>query len=222
MSDYHATTVDSCIIEDFWSCVDRSGGPDSCWPWLRTRDKNGYGIYHVNGRPIRAPRFVLVYAERTMADLKLWALHRCDNPPCCNPAHLFAGTAQDNMDDMWAKGRGADGDRHWSHKYPDKVRRGDQTTYRMYPEKAPRGDDHYARREPHRLARGDRSGARTHPERWCRAEAHYKASLTNDQVREIRRRHAAGERQKDLAIAFNVAKGTISRIIRRKTYASVD
>lgn len=49
---------------------------------------------------------------------KEWVLHRCDNPPCCNPAHLFLGTPRDNAVDMIAKGRRADtrGENHGSAK----------------------------------------------------------------------------------------------------------
>jgi hypothetical protein len=53
------------------------------------------------------------------------ALHRCDNPACCNPKHLFTGTVADNAADMVAKGRQAKGARHSSRLHPEALSRGD-------------------------------------------------------------------------------------------------
>lgn len=83
--------------------VDRRGS-DECWPWRGGRC-NGYGIGTFNGEPFKVSRLVL--AEKLGRDLlpKMYALHTCDNPICCNPAHLWEGTNADNMIDKTAKGR---------------------------------------------------------------------------------------------------------------------
>jgi hypothetical protein len=91
----------------FWSQV-AVGVPDECWEWQGARcDKLPYG--KCGGSPNTGPR--------TMAHRKAWALiygpipagmlvlHRCDNPPCCNPAHLYLGTHKDNYRDMASRGR---------------------------------------------------------------------------------------------------------------------
>jgi len=53
-------------------------------------------------------------------------LHDCDNPPCCNPHHLFLGTLQDNSDDMVSKGRQACGVKNGKHTHPERTPRGEQ------------------------------------------------------------------------------------------------
>ena len=85
-------------IEKFWSQVDKSGGPDACWPWTgRIRNAKGYGGFHVEGRFQVAHRWLLGYLRGK--PLK-WpdeiGCHRCDNPPCCNPAHLYIGDHHQN------------------------------------------------------------------------------------------------------------------------------
>jgi hypothetical protein len=89
----------------FWAKVDQSGGPDACWPWLGYRTLGGYGHWHpAKGVKVVASRFAY---EDTFGPLPVGygACHSCDNPPCCNPAHLFAGTAEDNAQDAQQKGR---------------------------------------------------------------------------------------------------------------------
>lgn len=89
----------------FWSRVDRRG-PDECWPWKGRvmASRRGYGRLTFSGRMIGAHRMALSLS--TGGDCPgLFACHRCDNPVCCNPAHLFWGTHQDNMDDCASKGR---------------------------------------------------------------------------------------------------------------------
>lgn len=89
----------------FWLRVERRG-PSECWPWKGRvmKARRGYGRLTFDGRMIGAHRMAL--SLTTGGDCPgLFACHRCDNPVCCNPAHLFWGTHQDNMDDCAAKGR---------------------------------------------------------------------------------------------------------------------
>lgn len=84
----------------FWRNV-RIGTPDECWPWTSNVSARGYG-YYGDGFAHRTA-FLLVNGP-IAAGLDI--CHSCDNPSCCNPAHLRAGTRQDNMNDMKARGRG--------------------------------------------------------------------------------------------------------------------
>lgn len=101
----------------FWSKVDRSAGPEACWPWMACRDDYGYGDLNVNGRHLKAHRLAWEFHFGPIPD-GLKALHSCDNPPCCNPANLFTGTDADNSADMMRKGRwnGPRGEQHHKAK----------------------------------------------------------------------------------------------------------
>lgn len=78
--------------------------PSSCWLWGGPRSENGYGVIEVRGTIYRVHRVVYEYC---VADIPegLIVLHSCDNPPCCNPEHLRAGTHADNSADCLARGR---------------------------------------------------------------------------------------------------------------------
>lgn len=82
------------------------GDPDACWLWTGTR-VGGYGVLRVRGRGLKAHRIAYALAHGSLQGLCV--LHRCDVPACCNPHHLFLGTAADNNADMWRKGRGRPG-----------------------------------------------------------------------------------------------------------------
>ncbi len=92
-------------LEDrFWSKVDKRG-PDECWPWKADLTSNGYGAFKLaTGKKVRAHRFAW---ELTHGPIPpgMSACHKCDNPPCCNPGHLFLGTNADNTHDAQKKGR---------------------------------------------------------------------------------------------------------------------
>ena len=75
-----------------------------CFLWLSNRDKKGYGILRFNGKPWRAHRlaWTLKYGKVPSG---LLVCHRCDNPSCVNPLHLFVGSYADNERDKVKKGR---------------------------------------------------------------------------------------------------------------------
>jgi len=94
--------------ERFNEKVDRSAGPDACWHWTGHRLPFGHGTFSPGRRSGNrhgyAHRFAWEQANGPIPE-GLHVLHKCDNPPCVNPAHLFVGTHQDNMRDMVAKKR---------------------------------------------------------------------------------------------------------------------
>lgn len=146
----------------FWSKVDKRG-PDDCWQWTGALNEHGYGVLRPEGQRhgpcVKAHRVSAELAGMDITDAVV--CHRCDNPPCVNPVHLFVGSQADNVRDMHVKGRGN---------------------------------------------LGSRNG---------------QARLTEQQVREIRARAAAGEQQKVLAREFGVAPITVSNIVRLKSWRHV-
>lgn len=104
------------IEENFWRQVNKNGPVPShipnlgqCWVWTGGTLRHGYGSFHINCGPDGLPhsashRYSYVLAFGPIPE-GLHVLHKCDNPPCVNPFHLFIGTQADNMRDMVAKQR---------------------------------------------------------------------------------------------------------------------
>lgn len=105
------------LADRFWAKVDVRG-PMECWPWTASTAPGGYGAIGESGkygRVLRADRLALLLTGTPVPDDAV-VMHKCDNPPCCNPAHLRVGTRRDNSHDAVAKNRLVAGERHKGHK----------------------------------------------------------------------------------------------------------
>ncbi len=91
------------IDRKFWQYIDVRV-PMECWNWMRYKLPSGYGMVSMNGKVEYTHRvsYIICIGEIPKG---LSVLHRCDNPSCCNPNHLFLGTQTENLDDMTKKGR---------------------------------------------------------------------------------------------------------------------
>lgn len=180
----------SPVEERFWAKVDKSPHPKGCWVWTRYKYL-GYGQFGIGRKLMLAHRFAFSNTKGAIPK-GLLVCHSCDNPPCCNPDHLFLGTQADNIRDAVSKNRMATGDRSG------------------------------ARTHPERLPRGNRNGARLHPERLPRGESNGYAKLTTSSVLKIREKYAAENiSQRALGMIYGVSQNAIKDVLLRRTWAHV-
>jgi HNH endonuclease len=199
-------------VDDLLSyCTLQSETGCRCWPGAH--DADGYGMLYFGKRQWRAPRLVWTLTRGPIPP-RMVVCHTCDNPPCCEPRHLWLGTIKQNSHDMVAKGRQprcgpthpATGESHGSRTHPERVPRGDRSGLRLHPERA---------------ARGARNGSSTHPEQIRRGSIHGRAKLTEADVILIRIRHQSGTTCGDLSRDYQVDWKTMSNLLKRKTWAHV-
>jgi hypothetical protein len=139
----------------FWRKVQRG---DGCWVWTGHKSTSGYGRFAYAETVGYAHRFSYEIHNGSIPP-DLCVCHRCDNPSCVNPSHLFLGTRKENSADMAAKGR--------------------------------HGNGHGKR-------------------------------LSDESVRAIRKRHAAGESQTAIAKDYGVSRTVVSKIALRALYVRVE
>ena len=122
MSRLKATATIPCPIDLFWRDV-TIGAPDACWEWQGKRKALGYGRCDRQGVLPESGAHRVAYALLNgPIPSGLDILHKCDNPPCVNPVHLYPGTDADNKHDSVSRGRHAFGTRQGSARlYPQAV-----------------------------------------------------------------------------------------------------
>ncbi len=130
-------------IDRFWNNVQISQDSNVCWPWKRSTMGKGYGQfakkYLRKSFIFSAHRLAFILSGGILTIENPWVCHRCDNPPCCNPNHLFAGNGKSNMADMISKGRAPTSDM-LRKRAIESVKRGNEHWVRLHPEKIARSD----------------------------------------------------------------------------------
>lgn len=152
-------SIDAATLARLEAKLDKTSSDTGCWLWTGARTRGGYGNFAIGRKAHRVPR-VMLHLTLGLDLYGPWvARHTCDTPECCNPRHLVAGTQQQNVDDMWERGRGVLGERMNVSK------------------------------------------------------------LTEHDVKEIRRRDAAGESSYKIAESYPVCYEQVRRIVTRKTWS---
>lgn len=172
----------------FWKHIEKTEG---CWLWTGTRSSYGYGVIGCvkerGGRTLRTHRVSWELHFGPIPD-GLYVCHRCDNPPCANPAHLFLGTNSDNSNDKVVKGR------------------------------TPKGDKNGAYTHPESRPFGDRNGSRRHPEARPRGSAYRSAKLTEATARAILDSFASGDTKAALARRYGVSETLIYNVVTGRNW----
>lgn len=175
----------------FWKRVSKL--QSGCWEWVGGKNQDGYGKFWVVSRSHGAHRVSWVIHNGQIPK-GIQVLHKCDNPPCVNPSHLFSGSNLDNVSDRVAKGR-------------SNATRGENHHFRLHPEKIIRGDEHFSRRHPELIPHGIE---------------HHKATLNPEKILKIRKIYSEGSHSyKSIGAMFGVHKETVGDIIRRRYWKHV-
>ncbi len=113
----------------FFNDLGQGKSSDECWEWGPCRFRRGYGTWY--RRKVRKQICFMAHRVAYLAHYgvdpgQAFVCHSCDNPPCCNPKHLWLGDSQSNMTDMKIKKRGMIGDKNPRRTHPEKTVRGER------------------------------------------------------------------------------------------------
>jgi hypothetical protein len=186
------------LEQRFWEKVNKDGPTMAhmitpCWIWKPYKDGNGYGMFSVNKINRLAHRVSFEINVKPIP-FGMCVLHRCDNPSCVRPDHLWIGTQLENIADRDKKGRQVASSGEKNGKYTK-------------PEKTPRGENHGRYTKPERTARGERNG---------------QSKLTDNLVLYIRERHARGDVSLQyIATEIGISRTIVWRVVRRKSWKHI-
>lgn len=196
-----------------------------CWLWIGARTRQGYGARFSFGRKVEGGEEPHRVAWRLFVGtipLGRHVLHRCDVPPCVNPAHLFLGDNAENMRDMWAKGRGAHGERQGGARLT-------AVAVECIRRRVAAGERYDAIASDYRVTRPGVCGI-ARGQTWRRAggpivtadrrygDLNVTRKISEVQVEQIRQRVTAGERRCDVAAAFGVSRPLVTLIMQGKIW----
>lgn len=202
-------------VDDFWVKVKKS---DGCWEWQGCRDSGGYGFFWWNNKQLKAHRFLAQYILRwNIADLMV--CHKCDNPSCVRPDHLFVGTTDDNMADMVAKGRSTKGvPKSADHRAKIGAAR---LGHEVKPETRAKLRAANLGKRHTKEARAKMSAARAGVPRpdligKLAGENNGNCKISDAQVNEMRAAYARGEKIARIARAYGIGESQAHRIVKKQ------
>jgi hypothetical protein len=222
----------------FWAkvsvCEHGKECPDCCWPWTGAMTSRGYkhgkGYGHIGYKEegsfknITGHRVAWELAHNKFIPEGLWCLHTCDNPPCCNPQHLWLGSQRDNIEDMRLKGRAAKGEEHHKSKLTVEqvmeIRALAKTGGHTLTDLGRRYG--VSRSTIHEVVSGNNWGYIPGAGKMHSRRPHYRTKLTEQDVQIIRRLVATEQStQAELARRFGVNRSSIHCAVTGKTWAHV-
>lgn len=209
------------LEQRFNATRDVSGGPEACWPWVGSQHSGlmRYGVFRAYA-PFAywvTHRMAWVLATRSPIEGGLFVLHRCDNPACCNPKHLFLGTHAENQTDKRVKGRQSRGEANHSRFTEAQV-----LAMRADPRRYPEIAASYGTNKAHvgMIKRGllwTHVGGEIQPNK-RRGVHHRDALLDPDKVRDIRTWRLDGP---GFARLYGVSLSVVYSVRNRKTWRHV-
>lgn len=224
------------VIARFWAKVDIRSS-EECWEWKACKNRSsGYGFFGIESKNRNAHRVAYeIHYKQEPGDL--FVCHRCDNPSCVNPHHLFLGTAKDNMADKIKKGRHTYGSRSNRNLLQEEDIPVIRETYAKGGITQKRLGEIYGVSEAtiSAMLHGRNWGhiesdvvipdGRTMQVRnrdWPKGSSHPRAVLTEDLVREIRSRWArGGVSQSQIARDLGLKKHNVQQAVAGKNWKHV-